>query len=206
MGALMKMSSGNKQYHKMIESYIEGLNSLTFDKHFDNAISLICNCKGKIITSGMGKAGLAMKKFSSSLSSLGIPSVFIHPGEASHGDLGLIQKKDILFVASTSGKTREIIELIHLYKRLYKNKVIGITSHPDSVIREEADIVIDMGDFEEIGVLKLAPTVSIVLMLALTDIIAVSSSEMKKFSSQDFSKYHHSGYLGDLSKGMKGLL
>lgn len=164
------------------------------------AIQAMLNCKGKIITTGMGKAGIAMQKFSSTLCSLGTPSCYLHPGEASHGDLGVVQKEDVLFVASTSGKTREVIEVIDLSRSVNQQPIIGLTSHPDSIIRKKADIVVDMGEIEEAGSLKLAPTTSIVVMQILTDTIALILSECRNFSKSDYGKIHHSGYLGALAR------
>jgi len=153
----------------------------------------------------MGKAGIAMRKFSATLCSLGVPSCYLHPGEALHGDLGLIRQNDIIFVASTSGKTSEVIQVIDLIlprriDYLTKPLIIGLTSHPDSLIREKADIVIDMGEIEEAGVLKLAPTTSIIIMQAITDSIALCVSEMSNFKAADYAMLHHSGYLNELAK------
>jgi len=155
---------------------------------------------GKIITTGMGKAGIAMRKFSSLLCSFGIPSVYIHPGEASHGDLGLITSNDILFVASTSGKTREVLEIIQLARNINVKKVIGITSHIDSPVRKVADIVIDMGAAKECGHLNMAPTTSILVTLAITDCIALTCAKEKGLTAEEYGKYHHSGYLGQLAR------
>lgn len=148
----------------------------------------------------MGKAGIAMKKFSSTLCSLGIPSCFLHPGEASHGDLGLISRNDILFVASTSGKTREILEIIALAKNIDVNKIIGITSHEDSPIKKQVDVVIDMGIIKEQGTMGLAPTSSILTMLAITDAMAILLSEENNFTKELYGKFHHSGYLGEKAR------
>ena len=156
---------------------------------------------GKIITTGMGKAGIAMRKFSSTLCSLGFPSCYLHPGEASHGDLGLMTENDILFVASTSGKTREILEIIDLARHIDVAKIIGITSHVDSLIKDKADIVIDMGVIEEAGELGLAPTTSILVMLAVTDSIALIASEESGLTKKDYGKFHHSGYCGAAARG-----
>ena len=148
----------------------------------------------------MGKAGIAMRKFSSTLCSLGFPSAYLHPGESSHGDLGLISKNDILVIASTSGKTREIIEIADHARNISVKKVIGITSHPDSIIREKADIVLDMGTIIEAGHLGLAPTSSILVMIALTDCIALVAAKEKGLTKKDYGKYHHSGYLGSQAR------
>jgi arabinose-5-phosphate isomerase len=155
------------------------------------AIDLIKNSSSKIITTGMGKAGIAMQKFSSTLCSLGFPSCFLHPGEAMHGDMGLIKSDDILFVASTSGKTREVLELIDLVKSNGVDKIIAITSHRDSPLREKVDVILDIG---------MAPTTSILTILAITDALAIIASEEKGFSRKDFGRYHHGGYLGAVSR------
>jgi arabinose-5-phosphate isomerase len=142
-----------------------------------------------------------MKKFSSTLCSLGFPSCFIHPGEAMHGDLGLISINDILFVSSTSGKTREILELVDLAKKNGLSKVIAITSHPDSKLRSKADIILDMGIIKEAGNLGLAPTSSILVILSITDSLAIVASEEKGITKEDYGKFHHRGYLGQIARG-----
>jgi arabinose-5-phosphate isomerase len=184
----------------ILNNFSNSIQNIKINNQFIEAIDLIKNCNGKIITTGMGKAGIAMRKFSSTLCSLGVPSIYLHPGEATHGDLGVIDKNDILFVASTSGKTLEIIKIVELSKNLNSNKIIGITSHSDSEIRKLADIIIDMGEIEEAGDLKLAPTTSILIMLAITDSLALLVSESKGFTKEEYSKRHHSGYLGSISR------
>ena len=157
------------------------------------------NC-GKVVCTGMGKAGIIMHKFSATLSSLGISSVFMHPGEALHGDLGIVQPNDVLFVASTSGKTREVLDIIYLSKKRNVKNIIGITSHIDSPIRNIVDIVIDMGSVEEAGLLKLTPTTSTIVMLSILDALALVVSDEIGFTAEDYSVLHHSGYLGEVLK------
>ncbi len=186
----------------IIDNFSRSISNIKTDASFENAIQVIYECEGKIITTGMGKAGIAMRKFSSTLCSLGTPSCYLHPGEASHGDLGVIDGKDILFVASTSGKTREVLEVIDLSRNINCQPIIGLTSHPDSVIRSKADIVLDMGVIKEAGLaeVNLAPTTSILIMQAITDMIALLVADRKCLSSNDFARYHHSGYLGQQSR------
>ena len=150
-----------KKAEKLIEEISTTLSNVPIDANFARIVDYILSCEGKIVTTGMGKAGIAMRKFTSILCSLGFPSCYLHPGEASHGDLGLITDKDILFVASTSGKTREVLEIIELARNINVNKIIGITSHLDSPIRKKADVVLDMGVIKEAGHLNIAPTSSI---------------------------------------------
>lgn len=190
-----------KSAKQTIEKFGAAVSSIQLNSEFSKAIDLFNSCNGKIVTSGMGKAGIVMMKFSSSLCSMGLPSCYLHPGEASHGDLGLLDKNDILFVASTSGKTREVIELIDLARNIGVKTIIGITSHKDSHIRVKVDCLIDMGEIEEAGHLRLAPTTSIIVMLAITDTLALCCSEEKGFTKEDYSMRHHGGYLGQKSRG-----
>jgi arabinose-5-phosphate isomerase len=189
-----------KKAQKIIDNFSNTLSQLKLNENFSRTVNVILDCKGKVITTGMGKAGLAMRKFSSTLCSLGTPSYYLHPGEASHGDLGVMDEKDILFVASTSGKTREVIEVIDLSRAINDQPIIGLTSHPDSIIRQKANIVLDMGNFKEDDHLGLAPTTSILIMQAITDSIAIIIAEEMGFSKYDFGKLHHSGYLGGIAR------
>ena len=185
---------------KTIDHFAETLAQITLGIEFDRVVDVLNNCRGKIITTGMGKAGLAMKKFACTLCSFGIPSCYLHPGEASHGDLGVIGEDDVLFVASTSGKTREVLEMIDQARGINYQPIIGITSHPVSPLREKANYIVDMGIIEEAGEIKLAPTTSIIVMLAITDAIALALSEEKGFTKAKFGNYHHSGYLGSVAR------
>ena len=153
-----------------------------------------------VVTTGMGKAGHIAQKAASSFSSLGTPSFYIHPGEASHGDVGVIRPRDILLVFPTSGKTREVVETVNFARKLNVSKVISVTSHLDSIIRRQSDITIDMGIIRESGYLGIAPTTSIVVMLVIADMLAVNVAEINKFGMKDFYIRHHGGYLGKQAK------
>ena len=194
-------SNLSDRYYDIIMEFVNSLKQISYVHNVSEVVSLIKNCDGKIITVGMGKAGIAMKKFSATLSSLGMPSCFLHPGEALHGDMGIIQEKDILFIASTSGKTKEIMLFLDLVKKNMKNKIIGITSHSDSPIREKADITLDMGEIIEAGHLRIAPTTSILVMLAITDALALVASHSTGLTLEDYGKCHHGGYLGKKARG-----
>jgi arabinose-5-phosphate isomerase len=163
---------------------------------FERALLALRDCPGKVLTAGMGKAGHVARKFASTLCSTGTPASYIHPGEAAHGDLGLIGPEDCLVAFSTSGKTREVIEMLELGRHLGLKTVIGITSHPDSELRALSDIVLDMGLVEEPCIHGLTPTSSIVVMLAISDAVALALMELKGFSRHDFGLRHHGGYLG----------
>jgi arabinose-5-phosphate isomerase len=194
------MTKRIEEAQKILSNFTNTLSKIQLDSNFSRTIDIMLGCKGKIITTGMGKAGIAMRKFSSILCSVGFPSCYLHPGEASHGDLGILSEQDILFVASTSGKTREVLEIIKLARNIGIKMIIGITSHPDSPVRDQTDVVIDMGVIKEAGRLGLAPTTSIIVMLALTDCLALVASEERNLTKEQYGKYHHSGYLGALAR------
>ena len=184
--------------NQIIQGFARTISNIPLSNSFNETVEKIITCKGKILTLGIGKAGIAMCKFSSTLCSFGFPSCFLHPVEALHGDMGLIGTDDILFVASNSGKTREILEFIKLAGK--NNCIIGITSHIDSPIRERADIVIDMGKIVEEGELKIAPTSSILVMLAITDSLALVAAEEKGLTLEGYGINHHAWYLGALAR------
>lgn len=165
------------------------------------AVNAICYCKGKIITTGLGKAGYAAQKSASSFSSLGTPACYLHPAQASHGDVGIIQPGDILIAFSTSGKTREVIETIDLSSKLGIGTIIAITSHKNSPVRDLSNITIDMGLIQEAGYLEMAPTTSIIIMLTLSDIIATMCAKRKGLTISEFGLRHHGGYLGGKCRG-----
>ncbi|MES1261772.1 MAG: SIS domain-containing protein [Acidobacteriota bacterium] len=180
----------------ILRAEAEALNGIHVTPDFENAVLALRDCTGKVLTSGMGKAGHVARKFASTLCSTGTPASYIHPGEAAHGDLGLVGPEDCIVVFSTSGKTREVLEMLRLGRHLGLRTVIGITSHPDSELRGLSDIVVDMGLIEEPCPHGLTPTASIVVMLAIGDALALTLMELKGFSRQDFGLRHHGGYLG----------
>lgn len=185
---------------EIMKAEAEAIINVPLDKSFIDAVNIILECKGKIITTGMGKAGIIAQKMASTLCSTGTPAAFLHPGEAAHGDLGLLSKGDIIIAFSTSGKTREVIEMLQLASHFGIDKIIGITSHPDSEIRKLANIVINMGEIEEPCYLGLTPTATTAAMLAIGDAIALVLMEKKRFTRRDFGLRHHAGYLGDKAR------
>ena len=156
---------------------------------------------GKLIFSGMGKAGQIALNIATTFSSTGTPSVFIHPSDAQHGDLGVITEKDILLLISNSGKTREIIELIALAKNLAGNiPIIVITGNPEAELAGMANIVISTGHPREICPLGLTPTTSTTTMTVIGDILVVLLMKKINFTKADYAKRHHGGYLGEKSR------
>ena len=174
----------------------QAISSIPIDDSFEQAASLLNNCTGKVLTTGMGKAGHIANKFSATLSSTGTPASFLHPGEAAHGDLGLIEENDAMVAFSTSGKTREVLEVLVAGRELGLHTVIGITSHPDSRLRDLSDVIIDMGTIREACPLDLTPTCSMTVMLAISDVLALLLMELKNFTREDYGRRHHGGYLG----------
>jgi arabinose-5-phosphate isomerase len=163
---------------------------------FVQAVEMMLACNGKIITTGIGKAGHIARKFAATLCSTATPADFIHPAEAAHGDLGLVAQNDVLVAFSTSGKSREVLEILELARHLGVDTIIGVTSHPDSELRKYSDLVLDMGEIEEPCPLGLTPSASLAVMLAISDAIALALMESKGVTREDYGLRHHGGYLG----------
>jgi arabinose-5-phosphate isomerase len=190
--------------HLVIGAEIEALSRIRLDSNFERAVGCISKCAGKLITTGIGKAGHIARKSAATFSSTGTPSIFLHPSEAGHGDLGLLAAQDCMLAYSTSGKTREVLETLEYAKHLHPDTVcIGITSHPDSALRRLCQIVIDMGIITEPCPMGLTPTASCAVMLAISDALAMCLLHGRgaRFTSVDFGLRHHAGYLGDKSRG-----
>ena len=159
------------------------------------AVNEINNCKGKIIFSGIGKAGHICKKLAATFSSLGTPSFFVHPSEAVHGDSGMVTKKDIVFFISNSGETEEVLNFLNIVKKIGP-EVISITGNLKSTLAKNSNIILYCGIKKEADSLDLAPTSSSTAALALGDAIAVCVSILKKFTANDFKFFHPGGNLG----------
>lgn len=172
-----------------------------YEKAVDAIVEHVHRRRGKLVTSGMGKAGQIAMNIATTFCSTGIPAVNLHPSEAQHGDLGVLQPDDILLLISNSGKTREIVELIPLAKALYSNlPIIVITGNPDSLLAEEADIVLATAKAPEVCPLGLTPTTSTTMMTVIGDILVVNVMNATGFTRADYAKRHHGGYLGHLSR------
>lgn len=167
----------------------------TLDEKYEKLIQLCENCKGKIILTGMGKSGHVARKISATLASLGTASFFLHPAEAAHGDLGMVQKNDLIIMISKSGETEEIIQLINSLK-IIGCTLIGIFCEPDSTLQRYCDLTIVLPLEKEACINNLAPTTSTTLTMALGDALAVELSERQKFGRQDFALFHPKGTLG----------
>jgi arabinose-5-phosphate isomerase len=164
------------------------------DERFVAAVSLILACKGRVIVSGIGKSGHIARKIASTLSSTGTPAYFVHPAEASHGDLGMITRGDVFVALSNSGESAELVEILPVVKRLGA-KLIAITGKPDSTLAREADVHLDSAVAEEACPHNLAPTASTTAALALGDALAVTLLDARGFSAADFALHHPRGQL-----------
>ena len=174
-----------------------------YEKAIDLIVEQVNIKKGKLVTSGMGKAGQVAQNIATTFSSSGTPAVFLHPSEAQHGDLGILQENDIILAISNSGKTREIVELNMLAKNLIPSiKFIVITSNPDTVLAQSADICLLTGNPDEVCTLGLTPTTSTTIMTVIGDILVVGTMKKTQFTAADYAKRHHGGYLGDKSREM----
>lgn len=185
-----------KRVREVIDQEAAAIKAIEVTPAFLDAIHALRDCQGKVLATGIGKAGHIARKFSATLCSTATPSTFMHPGEAAHGDLGLIDARDCIVAFSTSGKSKEVLEMLELSRHLGIRTIIGITSHPDSQLRDLSDIIIDMGIIEEPCPLGLTPTASIAAMLAIGDAIALTLMEVKGVSRKEFGLRHHGGYLG----------
>jgi arabinose-5-phosphate isomerase len=165
------------------------------DEGFVRAVDLLHQCKGKVVVTGLGKSGLICRKIAATLSSTGTPSLFLHAGDANHGDMGMIMKGDVVLAVSNSGETEEILTFIPIIKRLGV-KLIVMTGNHTSTLSRAADVILNAGVKEEACPLGLSPTASTTAALALGDALAVVLLEKKGFKEEDFALRHPGGTLG----------
>ena len=167
-----------------------------FNYSFVKAVDLILNCKGKVIFAGIGKSGLIARKISATFSSVGIPSFFCDPAQALHGDMGQIEKKDILIIFSYSGNTSELNNMLK-YANRYRIKIIGVASKPDSILLKASDIKIILPKVKEADLTGMVPTSSTSITLLLGDCLASTVMHHKKFSKEKFKVFHPGGNIGN---------
>lgn len=169
--------------------------SLRLDSSFNRAVDLIYHCRGSVLVSGIGKAGLVGQKIAATLASTGSRSHFLHPAEAIHGDLGRIHRDDLILMLSQSGETEEVVRLLPSIRQIGA-PLVAITGRPGSKLGKAAQIVIDIGSLQEACSLGLAPSTSTTAMLAVGDALALVTSRMRGFSRDDFARFHPGGSLG----------
>ena len=166
-----------------------------FNKSFIRAVDLILNCKGKVIFAGIGKSGLIARKISATFSSIGIPSFFCDPAQALHGDMGQIEKKDILIIFSYSGNTSELFNMLK-YANRFRIKIIGVASKADSLLLKASDIKILLPKVKESDITGMVPTSSTSITMLLGDCLATTVMVKRKFSKEKFKIYHPGGNIG----------
>jgi arabinose-5-phosphate isomerase len=189
----------------ILEQEANAIRNIPVDNPFSACIdtlhAAVVGQGGKVICSGMGKAGQIAHNLATTLSSTGIPAYFLHPSEAQHGDLGIIGRNDVLFMISNSGKTREILELCFLSERLVPGiPKICLTGHPDSELAGQCHLALFTGNPAEVCPLGLTPTTSTTVMTAMCDVLVVGLMEKNGFTAQQYALRHHSGYLGSKAR------
>ena len=197
----------SKQYTipEILTREIQALQAIPETNDYEAAIQLILERVhrqgGRLITSGMGKAGQIAHNIATTFSSTGTPAYFLHPSEAQHGDLGMVCKGDLMLLISNSGKTREVLELIELTRRMYPEfPFILITGNVQSPLAELVDVCLSTGNPAEVCPLGMTPTTSTTVMTVLGDLLVVSVMQRIGFSLEQYSLRHHGGYLGDKSR------
>ncbi len=193
---------------EILKAESEAILSIPVDDSYEAAVEAIVervhHRGGKLVTAGMGKAGQIAMNIATTFSSTGTPAVNLHPSEAQHGDLGVLQPNDIVLLVSNSGKTCEIVQLIELLHGLYKDiPIIVITGAPESPLAKAADITLLTGGAPEVCPLGLTPTTSTTMMTVIGDVLVVNVMRRIGFTSADYAKRHHGGYLGHAARAQK---
>ncbi len=190
-------SATNKRAKEVLRIESAAIKTLIgrIDKEFEQAVDALCNCKGRVVLTGMGKPGIIAQKISATLSSTGTPSLWLHPAEAIHGDLGKVTKEDIVVAISNSGETEEITKLLPTIKRI-GTKLVSLTGNPKSTLARCSDFTMDVSVRKEACPLGLAPTASTTATLAMGDALALAVAEKKGFKTEDFAFFHPGGNIG----------
>lgn len=196
-----------RQYNtaEIIALEAEAISRIPIDNPYDQAVDLIIRCVheqgGRLVASGMGKAGQIAANIATTFSSTGTPAYFLHPSEAQHGDLGILRASDLMLLVSNSGRTREVIELVELSRNLFpKIPTILITGKTDSELSKMVNFTLFTGDPAEVCPLALTPTTSITAMTVIGDILVVNTMQKISFDYEDYAVRHHGGYLGQRSR------
>ena len=190
---------------KVLDMEAQAIQSIPITPDYADVVELIFDRVhkrgGKVIASGMGKAGHVANHMATTLSSTGTPALFLHPSEAQHGDLGIIRENDVLLVLSNSGKTREILELVELTHLLHSQiPVVIITGNPDGPLSRQSRLVLYTGNPPEVCPLGLTPTTSATTMAVIGDVLVVLMMQKIGFTARDYANRHHGGYLGEKSR------
>ena len=192
------MTESLRQFAKQVieaEAAAVGRLAESIDEGFEQAVRLVLDCHGAVVTSGVGKAGIIARKLSATLSSTGTPSHFLNPGDALHGDLGCIRSGDILLLLSYSGESDEILRLLSVVRKL-NHPVIAITASRENTLARHSQVALPLGQISEACPLGLAPSATTTAMLALGDALALTAMKLREFTASDFAIYHPAGQLG----------
>lgn len=189
----------------IVEAEAEAVGAIPYSDAYDKAVGIIIEHAhrrgGKLVASGMGKAGQVAFNIASTFSSVGIPAVHIHPGEAQHGDIGLLQPNDVMLLVSNSGNTDEVVKLVKLARSIYPQiPVIAISGNPDGELTRAADVTLLTGGAPEVCPLGLTPTTSITVMSVIGDILVVNVTRITGFAAEGYAKRHNGGALGRKSR------
>ena len=195
----------SESMQEILAAESKAIAEIPYRPDYDRAVELIVEHVhrkgGKLVTSGMGKAGQIALNIATTFSSTGIPAINLHPSEAQHGDLGILQPFDVLLLVSNSGRTREIIDLVELARNLYADiPLIVITGNPDSPLANVANATLLTGGAPEVCPLGLTPTTSTTMMTVIGDILVVNVMRETGFTRADYALRHHGGYLGVKSR------
>lgn len=188
------------RFRTYLKKEAQAIDAIPLDGEAEKAAQTILGCQGKVFTTGIGKAGYIAKKAASTFSTTGTPAAYIHPADASHGDVGAVAKGDILLAFSNSGRTREVIETVKFCRALGISSVITFCSSKDSPLGMDSDITLQLGQIAEACPYGLTPSASTAAMIALADALALVVMEDRGFSRQDWALRHHGGYLGEKSR------
>lgn len=201
----MERSANERELRAILEAEASAVAGIPLVEGYDRAVELIAGSVhrlgGKLVVSGMGKAGQIGMNIATTFCSTGTPAVFLHPAEAQHGDLGVLQRNDMLLLVSNSGKTREVLELLELARGLNPDlPVIVITGDAESPLAREADVLLPTGGAPEVCPLGLTPTVSTTAMTVIGDMLVVSVMKAIGFTAEEYARRHHGGYLGQAAR------
>ncbi len=175
------------------------------DARFEKSVELLHGCKGRVVVTGLGKSGLVGRKLAATFASTGTPALFLHTGEALHGDLGMLTAGDVMLAISSSGETAELIELLETVKRLGV-PLLALTANPKSTLAQASNIVLDIAVKEEACSLNLAPTASTAAAMAMGDALAIALLERRGFNAEDFAALHPGGRLGNKLRRVESLM
>jgi arabinose-5-phosphate isomerase len=192
-----KTTTARSLARKVLQTEADAIIALIdrLDENFDRAVKMLYECQGRVIVTGMGKSGIICRKIAATLASTGTAAFFLHPAEATHGDLGVIQSNDILLALSNSGETQEVLRLLEAIRRIGA-RIVAITGNPASTLAQAADVSLDCQVSEEACPLNLVPTASTAAALAMGDALCMTLLVEKGFRQEDFAKIHPGGKLG----------